>query len=159
MIGQWSDDVYFDQRLCAVHSKYWLKFAFSMFLCWKAENEEKARNLTQNLSKNILFKFASEHWLSVLLPEKYSTCLETGVKTCLVLPVLSFFAEKTLKKHISSRVWCATQMLVIIYHSLTTNVHNLRTSRVYIRRWWLRNPCSTAYMFYCFNLRELDDET
>ena len=46
---------YFDQRLGAVHSNCWLKYAFSTFFTQKAEKEEKARKLRQNLAKNVCF--------------------------------------------------------------------------------------------------------
>ena len=45
----------FKQLLGAAHSKRLLKYAFSL-LVQKAEKEEKARNLTQNLAKKLFFR-------------------------------------------------------------------------------------------------------
>ena len=55
--------LYFDQRLDAVYSKRWSKYAFSLFFVQKAE---KVRNVLQNLAKKF-FLFAPECWLSAII--------------------------------------------------------------------------------------------
>ena len=43
--------VYFEQRLGGAHSKCMSKYAFSLFLCKKAEKRKNSINVMQNLAK------------------------------------------------------------------------------------------------------------
>ena len=59
---------YFVQRLGAVHSEGWLKYAFSKFFMQKSwKEEEKARKLTQYQATNLFFEIAAERWSSALI--------------------------------------------------------------------------------------------
>ena len=72
--------VYFDQHLCTTHSKCWLNYVFSIFLCLKAEKRKKKYEICcKILHKNVFFN------------------LHQNAVQRLFLPFFSFLAQKNIE--------------------------------------------------------------